>query len=86
MYATIIGIYLNKSKFNKTIDTLLCFFLCYYYFRQLDIFDIIKEVVFCRPCIDIVQELIHLLSKISIYTEITDSLCQLSCKLYKYKI
>ncbi|XP_060880847.1 uncharacterized protein LOC132952541 isoform X1 [Metopolophium dirhodum] len=46
--------------------------------KQLDIYDIIKEIVFCRPCINIVQELINLLSKISIYTEITDSLCQLS--------
>ncbi|CAI6368356.1 unnamed protein product [Macrosiphum euphorbiae] len=46
--------------------------------KQLDIYDIIKEIVFCRPCINIVQELINLLSKMSIYTEITDSLCQLS--------
>lgn len=46
--------------------------------KQLDIYNIIKEIVFCRPCINIVQELINLLSKISIYTEITDSLCQLS--------
>ncbi|KAL5234587.1 hypothetical protein ACI65C_001997 [Semiaphis heraclei] len=46
--------------------------------KQLEIYDIIKEIVFCRPCINIVQELINLLSKISIYTEITDSLCQLS--------
>lgn len=48
--------------------------------RQSEIFNVIKEIVFCRPCIDIIQELIHLLSKISMYTEITDSLCQLSCK------
>ncbi|XP_026810078.1 uncharacterized protein LOC113551792 [Rhopalosiphum maidis] len=46
--------------------------------KQLDIYEIIKEIVFCRPCINIIQELIHLLSKISIYTEITDNLCQLS--------
>jgi hypothetical protein len=49
-------------------------------FRQLEIFDTIKEVVFSRPCIEIVQELINLLSKVSIYPMITDSLCQVSCK------
>ncbi|XP_025412400.1 uncharacterized protein LOC112684893 isoform X2 [Sipha flava] len=47
--------------------------------RQLEIFDTIKEVVFSRPCIEIVQELINLLSKVSIYPMITDSLCQVSC-------
>ncbi|XP_025195132.1 ATR-interacting protein mus304 [Melanaphis sacchari] len=49
--------------------------------KQLDIYDIIKEIVFCRPCINIIRELINLLSKISIYTEITDNLCQLSDNL-----
>jgi len=69
----------------KIIDKLLCFFnaMTYVYFRQLNIFDIVKEIVFCRPCIDIMQELIHLFSKMSIYTEITDNLCRLSCKLNK---
>lgn len=52
--------------------------------RQLDIYDIIKEIVFCRPCINIIQELINLLSNISMYTEITDNLCQLSSKLNKF--
>lgn len=52
--------------------------------RQLEIYDIIKEIVFCRPCINIIQELINLLSNISMYTEITDNLCQLSSKLNKF--
>lgn len=52
--------------------------------RQLDIYDIIKEIVFCRPCINIIEELINLLSNISMYTEITDNLCQLSSKLSKF--
>lgn len=82
IYVIVIVIYLNKRKFNESINKVLFLKIINFgYYRQLDIFNIIKEIVFCRPCIDIMQELIHLFSKISIYTEITDNLCQLSCKL-----
>ncbi|VVC37300.1 Hypothetical protein CINCED_3A020976 [Cinara cedri] len=84
-FLQIIGVQSRTMEYVSVIKSLIKFItnLCNCNWdiskkKQLDIFDIIKEIVFCRPCIDIVQELIHLFSKIAIYTEITDSLCQLS--------
>jgi len=78
--------YLSISEFKKikiiihNLVFLVNIIFCHC--RQINILNIIREIVFCRPCVDIVEELILLFNNISIFTEITDNLCQLSSKFY----
>ncbi|XP_050427993.1 uncharacterized protein LOC126837984 isoform X2 [Adelges cooleyi] len=45
--------------------------------KQLEIFSIVKEIVFCRPPVEIIQELINLFCQTTIYPVFTKNLCQL---------
>ncbi|XP_050536357.1 uncharacterized protein LOC126902796 [Daktulosphaira vitifoliae] len=46
--------------------------------KQLEMFNITKEIILCRPPLEVIKQLINLFSKSTLYPGFTNNLCQLS--------